>query len=81
MEVLLYSKPACHLCDILEAQLEELRGVLGITVRKVDIRADPALWDDYGERIPVLEAGGAVIAQGRIDTGLLERRLRRVLTL
>jgi Glutaredoxin-like domain (DUF836) len=49
----LYSRPGCHLCERLEADLAPVidgRAVLEI----VDISADPALLRRYGLRIPVL---------------------------
>jgi len=52
----LYSRPGCHLCELLENELAPLlsgRAALEI----VDISDDPALLRRYGLRIPVLVAG------------------------
>ena len=61
MDVILYSTPDCHLCE----QAAELLAVCaprcpGVRVDEVDIAADDALLERYGERIPVLRdpAGG-----------------------
>ncbi len=51
----LYSTPACHLCELAE---ELLRGAWtvapGLAWTVVDISADDSLFERYGERIPVL---------------------------
>jgi Glutaredoxin-like domain (DUF836) len=52
----LYSRPGCHLCERLQAELEPViagRAVLEI----VDISDDQKLLERYGARIPVLVAG------------------------
>ena len=58
LQLLLYVKPGCHLCD-------EAREVLAFTglcpqVEERDITCDPALSSTFGTRIPVL---------ARTDTG------------
>jgi hypothetical protein len=50
-ELVLYSRPDCHLCDV---AADLLRG-LGREWRSVDIDSDPVLVRRYGIRIPVLE--------------------------
>src|SRR2546423_14020798 len=54
MNVFLYSRPGCHLCDKARAVLEGA----GIAFEEVDITADPALEAEYGVLIPVVERGG-----------------------
>lgn len=57
-EVILYSRPECHLCDEAEDMLG--RVAPDRAVRVVDIEDDLALIDRYGVRVPVLriEASG-----------------------
>ncbi len=57
MKVVLYFRPGCHLCEQVEAWLEELRPLYPCTVERIDIEADEALQEAFGERIPVLEVG------------------------
>tara|TARA_R100000687_G_scaffold77201_1_gene69580 strand:- start:745 stop:987 length:243 start_codon:yes stop_codon:yes gene_type:complete len=51
----LYGTSACHLCELAEAQLEQLclEG-RDLVYRKVDIAADDSLMERYGVLIPVL---------------------------
>lgn len=67
----LYSRPGCHLCDLLKADLE--RADLGrpVTLEVVDITGDERLEEHYGRRIPVLLAAGKPIAEGRVDVHAL----------
>lgn len=65
-EVRVYSRPGCHLCELLIADLMPLlRGRARLALREVD--DDPAWRECYGERIPVVEIGGDVICELRLD--------------
>jgi Tfp pilus assembly protein PilN len=52
----LYSRPECHLCDALLAELAPLLPD-GVTVETVDVDSSVALERRYGRRIPVLADG------------------------
>jgi glutaredoxin len=80
MNVVLYTRPGCHLCD--EAReailsLREARG--GFELREVDIDADDELHRRFLERIPVVEVDGEIVAElhvepAALDAALAERR-------
>jgi glutaredoxin len=60
-ELVLYSRPGCHLCDDARAVVERVRARLGAAAPplvEVDITADDALHARYLERIPVLTVDG-----------------------
>ena len=63
-QIVLYSRPDCHLCDeardVLESLLEEVDDV-ELTERNID--EDDGLLRDYLERIPVVELDGEVIGE------------------
>lgn len=65
-EVVLYVAPGCGLC---EHAREALR-TLGVQFREV---SDPR----YALRVPVVELGGSIVAEGRIEVAMLRRALRR----
>ncbi|HVS19310.1 MAG TPA: glutaredoxin family protein [Planctomycetota bacterium] len=67
----LYSRPGCHLCELLEQDLE--RADLGrpVSLEVLDISGDARLEEHYGKRIPVLLAAGKPIAEGRVDVHAL----------
>ncbi len=52
---ILYSTAACHLCELAEELLVASRAAApGLAWEVVDISGDEALFERYGERIPVL---------------------------
>jgi len=57
VQLRLYSRTYCHLCDDMLAALESLRSDLGLPefhVAVIDVDADPALDARYDELVPVL---------------------------
>lgn len=49
-EVILYTQPDCHLCELAEQMLEQC----DVNWYAVDIEADPELLKKYGIHVPVL---------------------------
>ncbi len=72
---LLYSKEGCHLCEQAKAILNSLatEGLLAWTA--VDIQDDPALYERYWDKIPVVSLEDGRSWYGKIS----EFRLRRAL--
>jgi len=73
--LVLYSRPGCHLCDVMLGELQPLVQEYGLKVRVVDISADPALSRRYALQIPVLVLDGEQVCQYRLDAGALRRAL------
>ncbi len=72
MEVVIYGRAGCHLCDLLQEEVEAIaRGRARISV--VDIDSSPELASRYGERVPVLCCAGEEICQYRLDAGSARR--------
>jgi glutaredoxin len=75
-EVVLYTRPGCHLCDEARDLLESLRGLPpSFDVREVDIDSDDRLLAAYLERIPVVELDGEVIGELILETDALRAKL------
>lgn len=78
-ELILYSRPGCHLC---EDALEELVALHGegycFELREVDIESDETLLRSMLERIPVLEWNGEVISELILDQTSVRARLDTV---
>lgn len=70
----LYSRPECHLCEELLAELLPLLPA-SVAVDKVDVDSSVALERRYGPRIPVLAAGGVEISGYPLDQDRLRRYL------
>lgn len=52
--IILYTKPGCHLCEIVEQLLHGLKREFEFEIERVDITSDPALVERYGDKIPVV---------------------------
>jgi hypothetical protein len=78
VEVLLYSRPGCHLCD-------EARGVLlaeqartPFDLHEVSVEGDDDLERAYGIRIPVVLVDGVERFEYEVDRAALLRIVRGV---
>lgn len=62
MQVTLYSKPNCGLCDELKADLKEIQGQIEFTLVERNIEEDSVSFERYRYLIPVLDIeGGALL--------------------
>lgn len=77
LELTCYGKPGCSLCDKAKTPIDRLARSSGgrIVARWVDISADPTLVARWGERIPVVCAGDAVLAEGKVSELWLRRAI------
>lgn len=57
MRLTLYSKPGCHLCDQLKADLANLQGELAFEIDERNIETAPADYERFRYLIPVLAVG------------------------
>ncbi len=71
-----YSRPACHLCDVLVAELREQTAGADVRIDVVNIEDDPALRSAYGLDVPVLTAGGEELCRHRLDRSRVAAWLR-----
>jgi glutaredoxin len=62
-----YTRQGCPLCDEALAIVNPIAQDLNVPVDIVDVDLDLALMERYNERVPVVEIGGAVVAEGSIS--------------
>ena len=67
MDVVLYTRRGCHLCEV----VEDILFHHAPRARIVEIGGDSALEDVYGLRVPVVTVDGRAVAEGRIDEASL----------
>ncbi len=72
MDVEIYTRDGCHLCDEAEALLKSF----GLQPVAVDIDQRPDLHSKYTNCVPVVVMNGKVRFRGRIDPMLLQRLLK-----
>ncbi len=75
LEVTLYSRPGCHLCDDAKAVLQPLLREFGAMLREVNIEEDRELTRLYGLDIPVIFIGTHKAAKHRVDPLQFRRQL------
>jgi glutaredoxin len=78
IQVVLYGKPDCHLCDEMKEVVSRVREEVPFALEIVDIERDPALVAAYGHDIPVLFIDGRKAFKHRLDARALKRRLAAV---
>ena len=76
--IVLYTRPGCHLCDEMKAEIAAARLGWPYELSEIDIEGDPALLREHGESIPVLEIGGQWAFAGRLERGELRRAFERL---
>ena len=74
-QVLLYSRPGCHLCDDAAELLERLAQRIPIAVSKINILDDIDLYERYKHSIPVVALAGGLTLAAPIRADELERLL------
>lgn len=72
-EIVLYTRPGCHLCEVAKAEIRT--AFPRVCIREVDVDSDAALAARYGEELPVGFVGGEKAFKYKVDP----RRLRRLL--
>ncbi len=78
MGLTLVTREDCELCEVMQADLRSLSGVLSLpALRLVDVDADPELQRRYGLKVPVLLLDGALVCHGRLQADELRRVLSR----
>ena len=80
-ELLVIGKPDCHLCDVAHEIVEGVIADLpdevadGIDVREASIADDPALYELWWEKIPVVLIDGRLHAHWRLSADRLRAAL------
>lgn len=63
MEIRLYTRRGCHLCEL----AEDMLAAQGADARLIDVDGDPEALTRYDLRVPVLEIDGRVALEGRFE--------------
>ncbi len=79
LNVLLYGRAGCHLCDEAEAMLARIATRVPLAFRVIDIDADDYLQQRYMLEIPVVTANGVEVARAPISEGALEDALAQAI--
>jgi glutaredoxin len=73
--VTLYTKPGCHLCEAVEAVIEQVARRRRFELVRRDITHDAADFEKYQHEVPVVLVDGEEIARHRMTEGELMKAL------
>ena len=73
--ITLYSKPGCHLCEIVEQTIEFVRTRRNFEFEKRNILDEPQAFEKYQYEIPVICVNGREIARHQLTAAALEHAL------
>jgi len=76
LDVTLYTRPGCHLCDEAKAAIVPLLREFGAVLSEVNVDDDPLLKERYGWDVPVLYIGQRKAAKHRVDLEQFRRQLQ-----
>ncbi len=66
-KLILYTKPACHLCNEMKDEISNLKRIVNFDFEEVNIKQNELLYEKYKEKIPLLMMNGRMIAKYYID--------------
>ena len=72
----IYSRPGCHLCDVMKDVVRHAARSIPLTIEDIDISTDAELERLYGMEIPVLLVEGKKVAKYSVTEQQLLRILR-----
>jgi glutaredoxin len=75
LDVTLYTRKGCHLCDEAKALIRPILDHVGGRLREVDIDTDSSLRALYDRDVPVIFLGSRRVAKHRVDVEQFRRRL------
>jgi len=78
MQIDIYSRPGCHLCDEAKVVIERVRRRYQFDLRVINVEDDPALESAYGMEIPVVFINGNKAFKYRVNEAELEKRVKKL---
>ena len=78
VELTVYSRGYCHLCDEMIAGLRTLQARLHFSLAIVDVDSDDALEARYGEDVPVVLHGETELCRHRLDPASVTEYLAKI---
>jgi glutaredoxin len=76
LEITIYTRTGCHLCEEAKTAIAPLLREFGATVREIDIEGEPTLIQRFGCDIPVIYIGRKKAAKYRVKPRQFRRQLQ-----
>jgi glutaredoxin len=81
IDVTIYSRPGCHLCQEAKKQIAPLLKSSGARLTEINIDTDPELRARYDYDVPVIFMGSRKVAKHKVDLTQFRRQLQDAATL
>ncbi len=78
IEVEMFSRPNCHLCDVALEVIGALEEHYPLKLRVINVETEPQLEQQFGTELPVVRIGGQTLFKYPIEGAALERELKRL---
>ena len=78
IEIEIYSRPGCHLCDEAKEVIDRVRLRFPFAIRVINIETDPDLEKTYREQIPVVFINGNKAFKYHVDERELEKKVKKL---
>ena len=75
IRVILYSRPGCHLCEIMERVIRHVQSRRGFELIHKNIDDDLGDFEKYRHEIPVVSVNGIEVARHELTAAALEAAL------
>jgi hypothetical protein len=69
--VTLYTRPGCHLCEVVEATIEHVSEKRPLVFERRSILDDAGIYEQYKDEIPVVLVDGREVARHTLDAAEL----------
>lgn len=76
-QVIIYSRPGCHLCDEAKASILSAGCAEYFTLEEINIESAPELLSKYKYDIPVITIDGVEAFKHRVDPVQFRNRVKR----
>lgn len=73
--IILYSKPGCHLCEVMKAEMVKAGCAELYELEEINIESDPALLASYRNEIPILLIDGLEAFKYRLSSSAFREYL------
>ncbi len=80
IQVTIYSKKDCHLCDEAKAVLRDFAVEYPLQIEEIDIESEKEVFEKFKHEIPVIFVMGRKSFKYRIDKKKLDRILKDAMT-
>jgi glutaredoxin len=77
VEITIYSRPGCHLCDEAKTVVASVAEEFGAQLREVNIDESAELRTRYTNDVPVIFIGSKLAAKHRVDPRRFRRQLEQ----